>query len=111
MIVIADGDMIRNDVSISGGRPVPLTLGQDRYTQQTFGNKDFLVNCLNYLVDDNGLMELRSRELKLSLIDKPLVKRNLPFIRLINIVLPVLLVIMAGIVFGFIRKRRYSSHN
>lgn len=111
MIVIADGDMIRNDVSVSGGRPVPLTLGQDRYTQQTFGNKDFLINCLNYLVDDNGLMELRSRELKLSLIDKPMVKRNLLLIRLINIVLPVLLVAMAGIFFAILRKRRYSSHN
>lgn len=110
MIVIADGDMIRNDVSVSGGRPVPLTLGQDRYTQQTFGNKDFLVNCLNYLVDDIGLMELRSRELKLSLIDKPMVKRNLLLIRLVNIVLPVLLVAMAGVIFAVLRKRRYSSH-
>jgi ABC-2 type transport system permease protein len=111
MIVIADGDLIRNDVSVSAGRPVPLTLGQDRYTQQTFGNKDFLINCLNYMVDDNGLMELRSRELKLSLIDKPLVKRNLLLIRLINIVLPVLIVAMAGVIFAILRKRRYSSHD
>jgi ABC-2 type transport system permease protein len=111
MIVIADGDIIRNDVSVSGGRPVPLTLGQDRYTQQTFGNKDFLINCLNYLVDDNGLMELRSRELKLSLIDKPLVKRNLLLIRMINIVLPVLLVAIAGVFFGIMRKRRYTIRN
>lgn len=110
MIVIADGDLIRNDVSVSGGRPVPLTLGQDRYTQQTFGNRDFLINCLNYLVDDNGLMELRSRELKLSLIDKPFVKRNLLLIRLINIVLPVLIIAIAGVLFAILRKRRYSYH-
>jgi ABC-2 type transport system permease protein len=108
MIVIADGDIIRNDVSVSAGKPVPLTLGQDRYTQQTFGNKDFLINCINYLVDDNGLMELRSRELRLRLINKALVKRNLLFIRTLNIVLPLLLVAIAAVVFKTIRRRRYT---
>jgi len=108
MIVVADGDLIRNDVSYASGSPVPLTLGKDRYTDQIFGNKDFLVNCLNYLVNDNGLMELRSRELKLRLINKPYVKGNIFIIRLINILLPVLLVALAGIIYGVIRRKRYT---
>ena len=68
MIVIADGDIIRNEVRRSGAVETPLALGQDKYTDEMYGNRDFIVNCLNYLVDDNGIMELRSRELKLRLL-------------------------------------------
>lgn len=107
MIVVADGDIIRNEVSYNSGSPVPQMLGMDRYTDQVFGNKDFIINCLNYLVDDNGLMELRSRELKLRLIDQPMVRKNLMLIRVINILLPVLLVAIAGIIYGVLRKRNY----
>ena len=69
MIVIADADIIRNEVRRVGLQETPLPLGQDKYTGQIFGNRDFLINCLNYLVDDNGIMELRSRELKLRLLN------------------------------------------
>ena len=69
MIVIADADIIRNEVTRSGLNETPLPLGQDKYTGQIFGNRDFLINCLNWLVDKNGIMELRSRELKLRLLD------------------------------------------
>ena len=76
MIVIADGDIIRNEVRRTGTTETPLTLGQDRYTMEMFGNRDFLINCLNYLVDDNGIMELRSRELKLRLLDGSAIKKE-----------------------------------
>ena len=59
MIVIADADIIRNEVRRSGLDETPLPLGQDKYTGQVFGNRDFLINCLNYLVDNNGIMELK----------------------------------------------------
>ena len=74
MIVIADADIIRNEVRRVGLEETPLPLGQDKYTGQMFGNRDFLINCLNYLVDDHGIMELRSRELKLRLLNKSKVK-------------------------------------
>ena len=61
MIVVSDGDIIRNKVRRVGDKWVALPLGQDRLTQQTYGNKDFIVNAVNYLVDDNDLMELRGR--------------------------------------------------
>ena len=56
--------------------PEPLALGLDRYTMQTFGNKDFLVNCINYLVNDNGLIEMRSREIKPRLLDQARIKES-----------------------------------
>lgn len=107
-IVVGDGDIIRNEVSVSGGRTVPLPLGQDRYTMQTFGNKDFIINSLNWLVDENGLMELRSRELQLRLLNKAFVRRNLTLLRIVNIVLPVLLLVIAGYILAIIRRKRLA---
>ncbi|MCK7540736.1 MAG: hypothetical protein MZV63_62550 [Marinilabiliales bacterium] len=89
MIVVADGDIIRNEVSWSGGAAEPLTLGLDRYTMQTFGNKDFLVNCINYLVNDNGLIEMRSREIKPRLLDQARIKSQRTMWQLVNTVVPV----------------------
>jgi ABC-2 type transport system permease protein len=109
MIVIADGDIIRNEVRRSGASVTPVALGLDRYTMQTFGNKDFLVNCLNYLVDDNGIMQLRSRELKMRLLDKVAVRNNLLLIRIVNLIAPVVLVIIAGVIFSLLRKRAYTA--
>jgi len=111
MIVIADCDIIRNDVRRVGGEVTPLPLGQDRYTLQTFGNKDFLVNCLNSLADDNGLLELRSRELKLRLLDRSVIKRNKLLIQVINITLPVLLVFIGGFIYSILRKRMYAKQS
>ena len=109
MIVIADGDIIRNEVSWAGGNPEPLTLGLDRYTMQTFGNKDFLVNCINYLVNDNGLIEMRSRELKPRLLDQARIKSQRSLWQMVNTVLPVLIIILAGVVYNALRRRRYIS--
>ncbi|HUW93438.1 MAG TPA: gliding motility-associated ABC transporter substrate-binding protein GldG [Bacteroidales bacterium] len=108
MIVVADGDIIRNEVRWSGGVPEPLALGLDRYTMQTFGNKDFIVNCLNYLVNDNGLMEMRSREIKLRLLDGSRIEEQRSLWQVLNTFLPVLLIIAAGIIFNRMRKHRYN---
>jgi len=109
MIVIADRDIIRNEVARSGSTEIPLPLGQDRYTLQTFSNKDFLVNCTNYLVDDKGLMNIRSRELKLRLLDKKLISEKNSLIKAVNVVLPVLIVVIAGIIYSIVRKKFYTK--
>jgi ABC-2 type transport system permease protein len=109
MIVIADGDIIKNEVSWAGGSPEPLTLGLDRYTMQTFGNKDFLVNCINYLVNDNGLIEMRSRELKPRLLDQARIKAERTLWQVVNTVIPVILIILAGVVYNAIRRRHYIA--
>jgi gliding-associated putative ABC transporter substrate-binding component GldG len=108
MIVIADGDIIRNGVRREGRHLVPLALGQDRSTQQIYGNKDFLVNALNYLVDDKGIMDLRSRELKLRLLDRDKTGKGKIFWQLINSMGPVILVVLSAVIYTLYRKKRYS---
>jgi len=110
MIVIADGDIIRNEVHRAGTSETPYPLGQDQYTGQIFGNRDFLLNCMNYLVDDNGIMELRSREMKLRLLDKSRIKNERITWQLINVAGPVIFVIIAGFIYWFFRRRVYTKY-
>jgi len=108
MIVVADGDIIRNDVSLVGNRLTPQSLGVDRYSGQNFGNKDFIINCMNYLVDDKGLISLRSRELKIRLLDRQKIKDQREFWQLANTLGPLVIVLIAGTIFLFIRKKKYT---
>ncbi len=108
IIVVADGDIIRNEISIVGNRLTPQGLGVDRYSGQTFGNKDFIINCMNYLVDDKGLISLRSRELKIRLLDRQQIKDNRIFWQITNTLGPLLLVFIGGIIFLIIRKKKYT---
>ena len=109
LIVIADADIIRNEVRRAGIEETPLPLGQDKYTGQMFGNRDFLINCLNYLVDDNGIMGLRSRELKLRLLNIMKVKSEKSEWQIINVLGPVLLVILTGFLYAYFRRRNYTK--
>lgn len=109
MIVVADADIIRNEVSRAGGQETPLRLGVDKYTGQVFGNKDFIVNCVNWLVDDSGIMELRSRELKMRLLNQSKVRNEKTAWQVINTVCPLVLLLLAGIAFGYIRKLKYTK--
>jgi gliding-associated putative ABC transporter substrate-binding component GldG len=109
MIVIADGDIIRNDVHRTGTAESPYQLGTDRYTGEVFGNKDFILNCLNYLIDDKGIMELRSRELKLRQLDKNRIRQERYTWQFINTAGPVLLVVLAGIIYAFIRRKTFAK--
>lgn len=109
MIVVADGDVIKNDVRYSNGQAIPLSLGLDRYTQQTFGNKEFIVNCVNYLVDDNNLLVLRDREIKPRLLDSARIKNGRIFWQVINTLLPLALIIIAGFSVNIIRRKRFTS--
>jgi ABC-2 type transport system permease protein len=109
MIVVSDGDIIRNEVRIQGDRVVAMELGKDRFTQQTYGNKDFIINCVNYLVEDPGLMQLRSRELRIRLLDKSKISSGRLSWQLINTVLPILLVVIFGSILGIWKKRKYTA--
>ncbi len=107
MIVVADGDVIRNQLHFSQGYPMPL--GYDQYTGQSFGNKDFILNALDYMLDESGLISIRSRELKLRLLDMNRVNDNKFFWQALNIILPVLLVLIYGFIQHYLRRRKYSS--
>ena len=106
MIVISDGDVIRNQFKKSTGEVFPL--GYDRYTRETFGNKKFIQNCIDYLCDDSGIIEVRGKEIQLRLLDKGKVKKDRNFWIAINIGLPILLIILFGLSNQYIRKRKYT---
>jgi len=104
MILIADGDVIKNDVA----QGEPLDLGVDKWTGQKYGNKQFLTNAIDYLLDDTGLMNLRNKKVKIAFLDKEKVFQNRLFWQILNIVLPLLLLAVFGISFSFYRKKRYQ---
>jgi ABC-2 type transport system permease protein len=106
MIVVSDGDIARNEIERRRG---PLALGYDRYTGQTFANKTFLLNCVNYLLDDEGLLQLRAREVKLRLLDKKKIDGKEGKWQMITIALPLGIVILFGMLQFYLRKRKYAS--
>jgi gliding-associated putative ABC transporter substrate-binding component GldG len=109
MIVVADADIIKNKARRSGYQEMPLPLGVDEYTGEVFGNKDFILNCINWMVDDKGIMELRSRELKLRLLNSAKVRNEKVKWQVINTVCPLILLLLSGLLYGYLRKRKYRN--
>ncbi len=106
MIVVSDGDVIRNQRKESTGEIFPL--GYDRYTNQQFGNKRFLLNCMDYLCDDSGIIEVRAKEIKLRLLDKGKLKTERLKWQLVNLFIPIAIMLIFGLVNKMIRKRKYT---
>ena len=104
MIVVSDGDIGRNQLQ----KGKPFDLAQDKWTGEQFGNKDFLLNAVDYLLDDNGLIELRNKNVQINLLDKERAYQERTFWQFVNIVLPLLVLLTFGFVFQYIRKRTYS---
>ncbi|MBL7139132.1 MAG: gliding motility-associated ABC transporter substrate-binding protein GldG [Bacteroidales bacterium] len=107
MVVIADGDIAKNQFHITQKYPLPL--GFDQYTGQTFGNKELLMNIMNYLCDDSGLISIRSRELKLRLLDMTKLASERPLWQTVNVLLPILLIVGFGLVKYQLRRRKYAK--
>lgn len=108
IVVVADGDIIRNDVQRSASGVMPYPLGFDKYMNQQFGNKDFLLNAISYLNDDTGLMQIRNRELVVRMLDKNKIYTQRTMWVFINTAIPLLLLIAFSIVFIWLRKRKYA---
>ncbi len=106
MIVVADGDIIRNQFDIDRN---PLPLGYDKYTGVTYTNKEFLENAISYLVDGENMIDIRSRKLTIRLLDTKKVSKERVKWQVINTVIPIALIIIFGFVLAFIRKRKYSK--
>jgi len=109
MIVVADADIIRNAVKYEGNQPIPFPLGYDRYTGQTYGNKEFLLNAFNYLLDDSGLLSIRSREVTLRLLDRAKIIEERVFWQTLNLILPIIFVLIFGIILNYLRKRKFAN--
>lgn len=105
MIVISDGDIIKNQLDEKGE---PIELGYDKWTGQFYANKDFLINCVNYLLDDTGLINIRSKEVDLPLLDKERVYEEYTYVQFLTIGLPLLTLGLFGIGFTYLRKRKFA---
>ena len=104
MIVISDGDIVNYNTS----NQKPLVNGIDPWTNQIYGNEEFLMNGLNYLLDDDGLIAIRSKEVKIALLDKEKAFSERTKWQLINILLPLVLLGIFGFANYYIRKRKYA---
>jgi len=107
MIVVSDGDVIRNETGYDGRLALPL--GEDKYTHQLYSNKDFILNSMNYLCGDSNLLPVRGRELQVRLLDDKKVKIQKTQWQVINLVVPVLLIIILGFILAAVRKAKYAK--
>ena len=104
MVVISDGSIIKNQ--FQGNRP--LELGFDKWTNTLYGNKEFLLNTVNYLLDDTGLINIRSKEISVAFLDPVKVAKNRFFWQWVNLLLPLSLICLFGLVFNYLRKKKYT---
>ena len=105
MIVISDGDVIKNQLDKN---LLPVELGYDQRSGNLYDNKDFLMNCVNYILDDSGLINIRSKDLDLPILDKEKVYENYTYIQFLTIGLPLVILGLFGFLFTYLRKRKYS---
>ncbi|NKI32029.1 gliding motility-associated ABC transporter substrate-binding protein GldG [Croceivirga thetidis] len=104
MIIISDGDIIKNQ--LRNGQP--LELGYDKWTNNFYGNKEFLINCVNYLLDDTGLLKIRAKEVDIPLLDPQKIMANKVKWQVITILVPFLLILLFGSIFHIYRKRQFT---
>jgi len=107
MLVVADGDIIRNDIDPRNSKYSPL--GYNRYEKFQFANKDFLVNAIEYLIEENGVIAARSKEVKLRLLDHVRAEQEKTKWQLFNICLPLFFLLIFGLLYNFLRRRRYAN--
>ncbi|MFK7003323.1 gliding motility-associated ABC transporter substrate-binding protein GldG [Flavobacterium covae] len=106
MIIVSDGDIIKNQLDQNGQ---PMELGFDKWTNQIYANKEFLMNCVNFLLDDTGLIYIRSKEVNLPLLDKEKVYEEYAYIQFITVGAPLLILILFSIILNYLRKRKFAQ--
>lgn len=107
MIVVSDGDIIRNPISKLENKF--FALGYDKYSQKVFGNREFVLNAVNYLCDDSGLLNVRSKNFKIRLLDQAKIDEDRTFWQVLNTSVPLVFILVFAIVFITIRKRRFAQ--
>lgn len=106
VLVCSDGDLIVNDVDFK--RNVPYPLGFDRYTRNTYANKDFALNAIDYLIDPEGVIAARTRTVALRPLDKIRVDADRTGWQALNLVGPLVLVGLVGATWQVLRRRKYA---
>ncbi|MCK5468759.1 MAG: gliding motility-associated ABC transporter substrate-binding protein GldG, partial [Cyclobacteriaceae bacterium] len=107
ILIVSDGDIARNDINPKTGQPVEL--GFDQFTETRFANADFLANAMTYLVEEDGIINTRSKEIKIRPLDKVKLQEEKLTWQLVNLVLPIFIIVIFGIIKFFMRKRKYAT--
>ena len=106
MIIVSDGDIAKNSINPRSRQPEPL--GRNPYDKYRYSNQDFLINSIEYLLDDSGIIEARNRQVALRLLDKPKAEAERSRWQLINLLIPIVFLVLFWLVYNFIRRRRYA---
>ena len=106
MIVVSDGDIVTNSFSQKNG---PLQMGQNEYTNYVYANKEFFLNCMEYLIGNAGILETRGKDYTLRLLDKKKIDEEKTSWQMINLLLPSGFIILFAIIYGYIKKRKYQA--
>jgi len=106
IIVVADGEVVRNEVDPETGEPLPLSL--DPITERNFANEDFIINALSYLTDEDGLINARNKEIQIRPLDRVKVDQQATTWQLINLVVPIVLILIFGFGKAYLRRRKYA---
>ncbi|MDW3195759.1 MAG: gliding motility-associated ABC transporter substrate-binding protein GldG [Cytophagales bacterium] len=109
VIVVSDGDFIRNELSINTEQPEPLLLGVDPYARTTYANEEFLLRSLSYLTDEDGITLARNKEVKIRPLDRVKIKNDRSFWVFINFGMPLLLLALFGLIKFLARKRKFAK--
>ena len=104
MVIISDGDVIKNQLD----RGRPLELGFDKWTNTYYGNKEFLLNTVNYLLEDSGLINIRTKKIAIPFLDPQKTAEKRSTWQFLNLLLPLGLLAVFGILFSYFRKRKYT---
>jgi ABC-2 type transport system permease protein len=111
LAVFSDGDLIRNQINLINPelpRGQPLPLGYDQYTGIQYGNDDLVMNMVDYLLDDQGLMETRTRDIKMRLLDVEKITADAMYWKILNVLIPEILLVLAAVLFNLIRSKKYA---
>jgi gliding-associated putative ABC transporter substrate-binding component GldG len=106
IIVIGDGDFIRNDFNLETDEPLPI--GVDPYQQTTYANGAFVTQALDYMLDDDGLMLAKNKEVQIRPLDKVKLQQDAEWYKWLNMLLPIVLIVVFGLIKGFVRRKKYA---
>jgi gliding-associated putative ABC transporter substrate-binding component GldG len=106
IIVFADGDFVKNDFNPETGQPVEL--GFDPFTRRTFANGDLMINAMNYLLDENGIISAKNKEIKIRPLDSVKLTEDKTYWQVVNLAGPIVLVIIFGVLKSIIRKKKFA---
>ena len=106
MVVISDGDLLTNFISQEKG---PLQIGENPFTHYQYANREFFLNCLEYLVGNPGILQTRGKDYTLRLLDRKKIDESQSSWQMLNVMLPVVLVILFGLIYTAVIKRSYTA--